>query len=37
MPTVRLRDGAEYPDSAQLLFALSSWWFYADAAREPRH
>ena len=27
MPTVRLRDAAEYPDAAQRLFELSKQWF----------
>jgi hypothetical protein len=34
MPTVRLRDAAEYPDAAQALFALSKTWFDYDF-REP--
>jgi len=27
MPTVRLRDAAEYPDAARKLFELSKLWF----------
>jgi len=27
MPTVRLRDAAEYPESAQKLFELAKGWF----------
>jgi hypothetical protein len=27
MPTVRVRDAAEYPEPAQKLFALSNEWF----------
>jgi len=35
MPTVRLRDAAEYPDSAQALFAQSRTWFDHDFAEPP--
>jgi hypothetical protein len=34
MPTVRLRDAAEYPESAQALFELSKSWFGYES-REP--
>ena len=34
MPTVRLRDAAEYPESAQALFEASRGWFGYDF-REP--
>ncbi len=30
MPTVRLRDASEYPESAQRLFELSKAWFNHD-------
>ena len=35
MPTVRLRDPAEYPDAAQALFALSKAWFDYDFPEPP--
>jgi hypothetical protein len=35
MPTVRLRDAAEYPASAQKLFELSKTWFNYDFAEPP--
>jgi hypothetical protein len=35
MPTVRLRDAAEYPDAAQALFALSRTWFGYDFPEPP--
>jgi hypothetical protein len=35
MPTVRLRDAAEYPDAAQAVFALSSSWFNYDFLQPP--
>src|SRR2546425_12329176 len=35
MPTVRLRDAAEYPPEAQRLFELSKAWFNYDFAEPP--
>src|SRR5262245_36415741 len=35
MPTVRVRDVAEYPDAAQALFAQSSTWFNHAFAEPP--
>jgi hypothetical protein len=35
MPTVRLRDAAEYPDDAQKLFDLSRAWFNYDFEEPP--
>jgi len=35
MPTVRLRKAAEYPESAQALFAQSSTWFNHAFAEPP--
>ena len=35
MPTVRLRDAAEYPPEAQRLFELSKAWFNHDFAQPP--
>ena len=35
MPTVRLRNASEYPDSAQRLFELSKAWFNYDFAEPP--
>ncbi|MGH7368729.1 MAG: hypothetical protein ACREKQ_16150 [Candidatus Rokuibacteriota bacterium] len=35
MPTVRLRDAAEYPPAAQKLFELSKSWFNYDFPRPP--
>jgi hypothetical protein len=35
MATVRLRDAAEYPQSAQKLFELSKSWFNYDFAQPP--
>jgi len=35
MPTVRLREAAEYPDAAQAMFALSSLWFNYDFPQPP--
>jgi hypothetical protein len=35
MPTVRLRDAKEYPDSAQALFELSKSWFNCDFPQPP--
>ncbi len=35
MPTVRLRDAAEYPESAQRLFALTKEWFGYDFKEPP--
>ena len=35
MPTVRLRDAAEYPETAQALFALSKSWFNYDFPQPP--
>ena len=35
MPTVRLRDPAEYPEPAQKLFELSKGWFGYDFKQPP--
>ena len=35
MPTVRLRDAAEYPPGAQKLFELSKSWFNHDFPKPP--
>ena len=35
MPTVRLRDAAEYPDAAQAMFAASASWFSHEFAQPP--
>ncbi|HYB69819.1 MAG TPA: hypothetical protein VEH80_04070 [Candidatus Bathyarchaeia archaeon] len=35
MPTVRLRDAAEYPEDAQRLFELSKAWFKYDFPQPP--
>ena len=35
MPTVRLRDAAEYPDEARALFELSKSWFGYDFPQPP--
>jgi hypothetical protein len=35
MPTVRLRDASEYPESAQRLFEASKHWFKHDFTTPP--
>ena len=35
MPTVRLRDAAEYPEAAQKLFEISKAWFDYDFGEPP--
>ena len=35
MPTVRLRDPSEYPETARKLFDLSRQWFDHDFAQPP--
>jgi hypothetical protein len=35
MPTVRLRDAAEYPSAAQTLFELSKTWFNYEFEQPP--
>ena len=35
MPTVRLRDAAEYPESARKVFELSKQWFGHDFKQPP--
>jgi len=35
MPTVRLRDAAEYPEAARKLFELSKQWFNHDFPQPP--
>ena len=35
MPTVRLRDAAEYPTAAQRLFELSNAWFNYEFEQPP--
>jgi hypothetical protein len=35
MPTVRLRDAAEYPEAARKLFELSRGWFNCDFDQPP--
>jgi hypothetical protein len=35
MPTVRLRDAAEYPDEARKAFELSKAWFNYDFPQPP--
>lgn len=35
MPTVRLRDATEYPESARKLFELSKQWFAHDFTAPP--
>jgi hypothetical protein len=35
MPTVRLRDAAEYPEAAQALFEVSKTWFRHDFPEPP--
>ena len=35
MPTVRLRDAAEYPDEARKAFELSKTWFNYDFPQPP--
>jgi len=35
MPTVRLRDAAEYPSAAQRLFELSKTWFNYEFEQPP--
>jgi hypothetical protein len=35
MPTVRLREAAEYPPAAQKLFELAKAWFRYDFPRPP--
>lgn len=35
MPTVRLRDASEYPESARRLFELSKRWFDHDFKEPP--
>ncbi len=35
MPTVRVRDAAEYPEAAQRLFELSKQWFGYEFKQPP--
>ena len=35
MPTVRLRDAAEYPEAARTLFEISKTWFDYDFEEPP--
>ncbi len=35
MPTVRIRDAAEYPDAARKMLELSSQWFGYDFVQPP--
>ena len=35
MPTVRLRDAAEYPEAAQRMFELSKQWFNYEFKQPP--